>query len=518
MESYAKSSELTPVEWFAEARAGFEDLVVGLSGSEALSMDLSALESFVMERGREVLRRVLQGHFDLREAAERKVEVRGHDGIRRVFARRRGRRVTSVVGDVVSGRMIYEATCFDCRAPLDSTLNLPPETYSLGVRRIAAEAASRSSYDEVVCEVASTIGRCVPKRQVEEIVLRAANDVVAFYASQPQVDESADQLIVITTDGKGIVMRDEHLRPETRQAAAKAKERRRGQPMKRLAPGEKRGRKRMAQIAVVYSIAPFVRTADDVLADLRPVRDAARARRPRPVNKRVSASVTDDPKAVIDRAFADAAQRDPERRRTWIAVVDGSPTQLALVRDAARALGVNVRIIIDFIHVLEYLWNAAHCFHSEQKEAEKWVQTRARMLLEGTSASDVAGGIRRSATLRGLVERKAVDKCADYLRKLALHLDYATALRIGAPIASGVVEGMCRYLVNDRMDKTGSRWSLHGAEAVLHLRVLRTNDDFADYWRFHAAAEHKRNHTDRYEGPAPQPLVARERPALRRVK
>jgi hypothetical protein len=140
------------------------------------------------------------------------------------------------------------------------------------------------------------------------------------------------------------------------------------------------------------------------------------------------------------------------------------------------------------------------------------------MLLDGTPAGDVAGGIRRSATLQRLVKRKAVDKCAAYLSKLGLHLDYATALRIGAPIASGVVEGMCRYLVNDRMDKTGSRWSLKGAEAVLHLSVVRANGDFAEYWRFHSAAEHARNHADRYDGPVPQPLASRERPALRRVK
>jgi hypothetical protein len=518
MEAYSKLADSAPVELFRAARAEFEELVVALSGTAALAMDHEALEQLVVGRGRELQRRLLQEHLDLREQAERTVEVRGDDGVRRVQTRRRGRRLTSVVGDVVVTRMVYEAACFDYRAPLDATLNLPEESYSHGVRRRAAEAASRSSFDEVVTELESSFGRRIPKRQVEQLVWRAASDVKAFYAEQPLVEESPDQLLVITTDGKGIVMRSEHLREQTRKAAEQADARRHDRPMKRLAPGEKRGRKRMAQLAVVYSVAPFVRTTDDVLAELRPVRDVLRARRPRPVNKQVWASVTDSPEQVINAAFAEAQSRDPEHRRSWVVVVDGSPTQLNLVKKAAKKHRVDVRIIIDFIHVLEYLWGAAHCFHAQTREAEVWVQKRLRMLLDGTLASHVAAGMTRSATLQALKKRRGVDKCAAYLRKLAPYINYAQALALGAPIASGVVEGMCRYLVNDRMDKTGACWSLQGAEAILHLRVLRANDDFDDYWRFHSHAEHKRRHADRYDGPVPDPLTPKQKPTLRRIK
>lgn len=518
MEAYSKSRSDTPVESFAHARTLFEELVVTLAGTEGMSMDHWALEAHVAAQGREVQRRLLEEHFALRGQAERKVIVRGSDGVLRSFARRRSRRLASLVGDVEVPRRIYEATCFDYRAPLDAGLNLPPEMYSHGVRKASAEAASRSSFDEVVEELEESTGRRIPKRQVEELVQRAARDVAAFYVAQPLVEERVDQFLVITTDGKGIVMRQEHLRGETRKAAEKAEKKRRGRPMKRLAPGEKRGRKRMAQLAVVYSVDPYVRTADELLAELKPVRDAMRARRPRPVNKRVWASVTDSPEEVIEVAFAEAQRRDPEHHRTWVVVVDGSPSQLDLVKQAAKRHAVDVRIVIDFIHVLEYLWGAAHCFHKAQADAEAWVHKRLRMLLEGTPASDVAAGMTRSATLNALDERKGVDKCAGYLLKLGHHTNYADAIAIGAPIASGVVEGMCRYLVNDRMDKTGSRWSLQGAESVLHLRVLRANDDFDDYWRFHFAAEYQRHHADRYDGPVPQPLTSPKRPALRRVK
>ena len=50
----------------------------------------------------------------------------------------------------------------------------------------------------------------------------------------------------------------------------------------------------------------------------------------------------------------------------------------------------------------------------------------------------------------------------------------------------------------DRMDITGARWSVNGAEAVLKLRALRANDDFDDYWEFHLTNERHRAHETRY--------------------
>ena len=115
-------------------------------------------------------------------------------------------------------------------------------------------------------------------------------------------------------------------------------------------------------------------------------------------------------------------------------------------------------------------------------------------------ASLVAAGIRRSATLRAMVtaERQAVDDCADYLLNYSPYLQYDKALAEGVPIATGVIEGACRHLVEDRMNLTGARWSLSGAEAVLLLRALRSSHDFDAYWKFHEEQEYKRNHASHY--------------------
>ena len=62
--------------------------------------------------------------------------------------------------------------------------------------------------------------------------------------------------------------------------------------------------------------------------------------------------------------------------------------------------------------------------------------------------------------------RQRIDSCADYLLKYKKNMQYEKYLNMGLPIATGVIEGACRYLVKDRMEITGARWGLEGGEAV----------------------------------------------------
>ena len=403
---------------------------------------------------------------------------------------------------------------------MDASLNLPRESYSHGVRRRVAELAGQGAYDRVVDEVVKTTGATVPKRQAEELAVRAAVDFDDFYGEREQLDpaEAQGELLVITVDGKGIVMRPEALTKKTRQAA----QQRENKLRRRLTKGEKRNRKRMATVASVYTIDADLRTADDVVGGLRAGEKAPRAR-PKPVGKRVWASVTKKPAAVIEQAFHEGLRRDPQRRKRWVAVVDGNKTQLRLLREAAERHGVALTIVLDVIHVTEYLWRAARAFHAETDPAgETWVDERLLRVLRGKS-SDVAAGIGRSATKRRLraSKRKPADKAAQYLLKYRDYLHYDEYLAAGLPIASGVIEGACRYLVKDRMDITGARWGLEGAEAVLKLRALAASGDFEAYWAFHEERERLSNHEVYYAGcspPEPPTADPRGRPHLRLVK
>ncbi|MCP4989523.1 MAG: hypothetical protein GY928_26760 [Colwellia sp.] len=142
---------------------------------------------------------------------------------------------------------------------------------------------------------------------------------------------------------------------------------------------------------------------------------------------------------------------------------------------------VKASIIIDFPHVLEYVWQAAWCFYEKGDDnVEKWVEKHALKILDGHS-NQVAKGMRISARKLGITQRVNIDKCADYLLKNKARLQYGEALKSGYHIASGVIEGACRHLINDRLDVTGARWGLQGAEEILKLRSLKSSRDFNDY-------------------------------------
>jgi hypothetical protein len=279
----------------------------------------------------------------------------------------------------------------------------------------------------------------------------------------------------------------------------------------------------MATVASVYTLVPTVRTAEDVIAEFKPVKDAARSR-PRPERKRVWACIEKEVEPVIGDVFSEAIRRDPLRQKQWVALVDGNRTQLDLFDKLAKDSGVELTTILDVIHVIEYLWKASWAFHRESDPAaEAWVSERLLAVLQGKS-SEVAGGIRRSATLRRLRcdRRKSADKCAGYLVKYRRYLRYDEYLAAGLPIATGVVEGACRYLVKDRLEVTGAHWSVTGAEAVLRLRSLRASGDFDAYWRFHLKQERQRNHDAHYAtpiaGPAPRAAAKARAGHLRVVK
>ncbi len=498
---------------FGASRQRFEQLVETMGSLKALSMTHRELEDLLTTDGREVLRQLLQDHLTLRGPGYATEPVVDGDGVAHTHVRKQTRDLETVFGTVRVERAGYGGRGLDSLHPLDAELNLPAERYSHGVRRRLAVEAARGSFDAAVEAVATTTGAHVPKRQAEEEVVRAAADFDAFYREREEASRrevrSTGSILALTTDGKGVVMRSSDLRPATRRAAAK----RQHKLKRRLSKGEKRCRKRMAQVASVYTVAPFVRRPEDLVAELRGD-DAEVVVRPRPEHKRVWASVEKDAEEVIGDLFEEALRRDPERRKRWVALVDGNLTQLDNLLAQAKRHAIELTIVVDIIHVLDYVWKAAWAFHAEgSPEAERWVDERFLEILRGR-ASWVAAGMRRSATLRGLAaeDRAAVDDCADYLLNYAPYLRYDQHLADGLPISTGVIEGACRHLVKDRMDITGARWTVRGAEAVLRVRALRASGDFDVYWGFHEEQERQLNYEMAYAGPVP-PVAHPTRPS-----
>jgi hypothetical protein len=451
---------------FVAADQVYATITEFLRSKEACQVKHSELERQLEGMSRELMRKLLQAHLELRQPGQAVEPVRDAAGTPLTPTPVHGRSLESIFGTVEVARTGYRAAGTSSLHPLDGALNLPPEKYSLEVRRRVAMEAAKSSFDEGVKTLEVYTGAHVPKRQFEELVIRAAQDFEAFYAQRQAGARAAPHtgsILVLTVDGKGVVMRPEDLREATqRAAAARAKT-----FTARLGGGRRLHAKRMASVAAIYTVEPFVRTPEEILPE-SPTLQATGPARPRPEHKRVWASLAQSPEAVI--------------------------------REMAEERNIPLIIVVDFIHVAQYVWKAAGALFPDQKpQQDRWTRAHLLEILRG-KASLVAAGMRRSATLRAMTaaERKPVDECADYLLHYSPYLQYDKALAEGVPIATGVIEGACRHLVEDRMNLTGARWSLTGAEAVLRLRALRSSNDFDAYWTFHEQQEYERHHASRY--------------------
>ena len=515
MEAVKILSQVKDEGSFIMVEKQMSDLIAALQSTVATQKSASDIEEDIAEQIREMARLLFQGHLDARGDGRVGLAVSGIDKVERTNLRLSKNNIKSIFGEVVDHRIGYSLPGHNSLFPKDAVLNLADNSYSYGLHKKLAKEATRGSIDDAIACVEEQTGVTIPKRQALEIIKNASSDFDTFYHSD--VSGITAELIeklplqILTTDGKGVVMRIDGLRDATRE---KRKQSHTSDiARKRLAKGEKKNGKRMAQAASTYCIERHFRTAEDIIKNLNSnislvttdTKDPQnkKVKKPQPVGKRVWASLEKDQGTVIDDMFNEASRRDVGKTKEWVGLIDGQKSQLQAMRNAAQKYDVPITIIVDIIHVIEYIWQASLAFYAEGSlEREFWVNKKFLMILQGKAVA-VASGIKQSATKANLTEekRKCVDTCADYLYGLADYLKYDQYLSKGYPIATGVIEGVCRHLVKDRMDITGARWGLDGGEAILKLRSIVKSEDFEKYWEFHLQEEYKRNHESKYAEP-----------------
>ncbi|MGH9059537.1 MAG: ISKra4 family transposase, partial [Acidimicrobiales bacterium] len=296
---------------FGSSREYFEETVALMEGEGAFGLEHGQLEEQLEQRSREICRRLLADHLVLRAQREERIgEVADASGVARVSVEAGHHRILATIfGHVEVFRLAYRRTGYENLHPADGALNLPEERHSHGLRRWAAVEASRGSFDAAVDAIGRATGQQVGKRQVERLARQAATDVDAFYSERSGPDTDPGDVLVLSVDGKGIVMRPDSLRPATKRAAETSATK----LATRLSGGEKRGRKRMAELGTVYDITPAPRSPDDILAGKT---RSQTPKRPTATNKWLVASVVDDAAEVISQVFDEAARRDPAHSRT----------------------------------------------------------------------------------------------------------------------------------------------------------------------------------------------------------
>jgi hypothetical protein len=384
------------------------------------------------------------------------------------------RRYVAIFGELTIPRVVYgtrEGQKIEL-APLDQALGLPEGDFSYVVQDWVQRFSLKGSFDEAAESLQTWLRLRIGVHTLERMSQQMADSVVPFreaIESPPAAEEGP--ILVVTADGKGVPMR----RPA--QEGPKRHHRR--------TKGEKANKKQMACVGAVYSIKPFVRTADDILDEV--IRHEKTKDRPQPAHKHVWAEMSRDVEgeplnakdAIFCALFQDLNLRNAGHDRPVVCLMDGERA----LWEAQRVYFPEAVGILDLFHVMERLWTAAHCFHAEgSDEAEEFVADRLRGLLEGR-VGRVIGGLRQRSTKHRLSgsRRKTLNSVITYLKNNRDQMRYDDYLKAGYPIGSGVAEGACRHLVKDRMEQTGMRWTVTGAQAMLHLRATYLNDQWNDF-------------------------------------
>ena len=354
----------------------------------------------------------------------------------------RERPLVTKFGQVTVSRIAYRSPGRPNVHPADAALNLPEEKHSHGLRKMAAIESARGSMEAAGAAITRATGVGVGKRQLEEMIRRAAAHIDAFYLWRVIVPAPEDHALVLTFDGKGIVMLPGALRPATAKAAAAAQ----NKLATRLSPGEKNGRKRMAELACVYDAVPVPRAPEDIISTPAQKRRNKKAQAAKPIGKAkprepqaqgkwLTASVTDDIPAVISTAFGEAERRDPGCKREL-----GRPGRRQQHPDRGRHRGgrgprrhrhdqhrLHPRARIPLEGRLVLL--------RQGRARRRGMGRRAGPQDPAREARQVAAGIRRRATTYSYspAERAGADECARYLENKQDYLDYATALSKGLP-------------------------------------------------------------------------------------
>lgn len=380
--------------------------------------------------------------------------------------------------------------------PTDVKLRLPVGEQSYVLEDWSQRLTTNQPYEEARDILRELLGIELTVRALQHINQQMAARVNPYWASaSPPPLEEEGEVLVASADGKGIPMRQSQ-QDRYEQELGKKKAKPRWKPAykktdKRRTRGEPKSRKQMAYLGVVYSVDRFVRKPDEILDELQ--RKAKQEHRPQPQHKRFRAELNDivdqqisygQPR-LFDWLAAEVEARDPQRKKTVVCLMDGQQSlwywQRARLK---RAVG-----ILDIYHVLEKLWDAAHCFHRESSlEAEQFVHKYLRMMLDGHTGS-VVGVFRRFAKdLRG-AKKKNLETVIRFFHHNKQYMWYGEYIKAGYPIGSGIVEGGCRHVVRDRMELSGMRWNVPGAQDMLRLRTTKLAGDWKPFIEFRIRTE-----------------------------
>lgn len=462
----------------AEARKCFEQILAYVSNDFTIQQIHEVEESIykqLMPLGKRLLEVFVTGQGTGNMG---QVHQDSH-GQKRDFHSNRTRQYVSIFGEVKITRAYYWRQGKEGICPLDAKLNLPQNSHSYVLEKWVGILTAHGAYGEGREILERLTGVKIWNESIERMAERGSVQTEEFYDERQPSQLEEKELLVFSVDGKGIPMKKEE--------PVKKK--------KRLKKGEKPGKKKMSIVTAVYTVERSVRTAKDIVEDIakepKSGNNNPKEARPKPQNKIVRATLKGK-EAGFEALEKEVKRRDPEGKKEKVALVDGEKK----LRRLTKVFFTSACIVLDIFHVLEYLWRAAHVFYSEgSDEAETWARGMLFALLEG-KVEEIIFYLRHCLQEKQLssARKNTIKKVIGYLENGKDCMKYDEYIAKGYPIGSGVVEGACRNLVKDRMERSGMHWTESGAEVVLNIRSIELNGLLDDYWKFRVVSEHKRLH------------------------
>lgn len=466
----------TPEPIVQQLHHEFQNLLAYVTGPEARLQTAYTVELTLFRRLLTLGAALLRLFLVTRAAVRPAEPVTAPDGTRLTYHDQRWTTDYAVFGKVRVERHSFTAPGHEGLCPLDAELSLPARCYSDLLREWAVYGATDAAYRESRTVLERILGLSLSLQAIESAVGQAGEDVTTFYeqTAEPAAAPPVATILVVQADGTGVPM----VQPPIQRPAG------------RLAKGQKRTKKKEAVVTGLYTMSPYERTPQQVVAAL--LQDPARAEpaaRPRPVGKELRATRAGKADAM-GRLAARVAQRDGPHLQHRVALTDGAEAlqQQWMTHFPAYTL------ILDIIHATEYLWDTANALLGEtHPHRPAWVRAYLEPLLAGqTEAVITALEAEGHDPTQTAVQRQAVQRTVGYYRRNRPSMHYDAYLARGWPIGTGVVEGACRHLVKDRMEQSGMRGTKGGAQGVLDLRAVRLNDHWEAYWQVHRHQHHLR--------------------------
>jgi len=439
-------------------------------------MEIGEVERHLLSLVMEVGRAVLEEFVAEKGSGYVGKEIVNAQGNRCPYVCDRSCAYRSIFGTISIQRAYYHAEGSPGVFPLDGELNLPGRGYSYLVQEFSSRLAVTMSYEDSQEILGSFFPVKMPIRSLESIVGDLCDEVDRFYEEQEAPEVSAEALVTVATvDKKGVIIR----KPGTDQ----------GDPELLGANADKPGKKKMATVISTYVTPRHIRTTDDILREVS--EQGSSDSKPKPQNKLTWGSLTEGAEKTVVRLKKAVNQRLP-KGNGLVCILDGECSLWALVSTYFST----AFFVLDIFHVLEHLGKAALCFHDEDSpQARQFVTERLRMLLEGR-AGRLIGGLEQMLTKQQLTgtKRHCLEQVIGYLERNRKHMRYEICLSKGYTIGSGVIEGACRNLINDRLELTGMSWTIQGAECVMRLRAVHINNHWDAFWTYRRQSERRRRY------------------------